>query len=471
LPRFSQRLLLTAALAGLLAGTSAQAQSQTRPEATTQALELTKQAIALRSVRGEGNRTIDVARLFGDALAAGGWARGDIEIVPLDDTAYLIATWPGSDTSLAPIVISAHMDVVEAKPEDWERDPFTPVVENGYLFGRGASDTKFDAAQAIVALVELRRQGFKPKRSIVVAYSGDEETTMATSIVIAQRLKHAKLVLNIDGASGALNSETGQPTYWAWQGAEKTYADYELEVTNPGGHSSAQRDDNAIAQLSAALARIGAYRFTPELNDITRDYLSKAADFDGDPLRAAAMRAFAADPTDKAAIAVLRGDPSTIGTIGTTCVPTMVNGGHAVNALPQRATAIVNCRIFPGHAKEDILSELQQVADEPAMTIREINPEYVVAAPASPYDPEFVASVTKAIHSAFGEIPIIASQSSGASDSMWYRALGVPSYGASGTFIKDTDEFSHGLNERVPIHNIPRTLAYYTALLRDLSSK
>jgi acetylornithine deacetylase/succinyl-diaminopimelate desuccinylase-like protein len=465
------RYLFAAALAGLLAGTAAPAQSPVRAEAVDQTLELAKQAISLRSVRGEGNRTGDVAKLFADTLVAGGWSRSDIEIVPLDDTAYLIATWPGSDPSLGPIVLSAHMDVVEAKPEDWERDPFTPVVENGLLYGRGASDTKFEAAQAIVAMLELRRQGFKPKRSIVIAYSGDEETTMATSKVIAERLKHAKLVLNIDGASGSLDEETGQPTYWTWQGAEKTYADYELEVTNPGGHSSAPTDDNAIAQLSAALARIGAYRFTPELNDITRDYFAKAAAFETDPLRAAAMRAFAKDPTDKVAIATLRADSATIGKIGTTCVPTMVTGGHAVNALPQRATAIVNCRIFPGHAKEDILSELQQVADEPAMTIREINPEYVVAAPASPYDPEFVASVTRAIHASFGEVPIVASQSSGASDSMWYRALGVPSYGAAGTFTKDSDEYSHGLNERVPIGNIGKSLAYYVALLSDLASK
>jgi acetylornithine deacetylase/succinyl-diaminopimelate desuccinylase-like protein len=219
------------------------------------------------------------------------------------------------------------------------------------------------------------------------------------------------------------------------------------------------------------LARIGEYRFAPELNDITRDYFTKAADFESDPLRAAAMRAFAADPADKAAVAVLRGDPAMIGRIGTTCVPTMVNGGHALNALPQRATAVVNCRIFPGHSKEAIMEELRSVASEPSVSFREINPEYVTTAPASPYDPEFVASVSRAVHAAFGEIPIIASQSSGATDSMWYRALGVPSYGASGTFIKDSDEYAHGLNERVPIGNIGRSLAYYIALLTDLAAK
>lgn len=441
------------------------------PAAEQQVLELSKSAIALRSVRGEGNMTPQVAQLFEQALLKAGWAAGDIEIVPMDDTVYLIATWKGSDPALGPVVISAHMDVVEAKPEDWERDPFTPVVENGYLYGRGASDTKFDAVQAMVSVMELRRQGYQPKRSIVMAFSGDEETTMLTSKVIAERLKQAKLVLNVDSPSGALDEVTGMPSYWSWEGAEKTYADFQLVVTNPGGHSSNPRDENAIVQLSAALARIGAYRFTPELNDITRDYFTQAADFESDPARAAAMRAFARDPADKAAIAVLRGDPTMIGKIGTTCVPTMVEGGHAVNALPQRATAIINCRIFPGHPKEEIIAELTRVADQSEVQISEINPEYVVAAPASPYDREFVDAVTRAVHAAFGEIPIIASQESGASDSMWYRALGVPAYGASGTFMKDSDDYSHGLNERVPLANIGASITYYLILLKDLTSK
>ena len=462
---------VTGVLAGLLAMVSFPAMAGGSAGAEVQVLDLSQKAIALRSVRGEGNQTGEVAALFRDALLAVGWSSSDIEIVPVDDTAYLIATWTGRDPSLGPIVISAHMDVVEAKPEDWERDPFTPVIENGYLYGRGASDTKFDAVQALVALIELRKQGFKPKRSIVIAYSGDEETTMVTSKIIAERLRNARLVLNVDGASGALDQESGKPAYWSWQGAEKTYGDFKLEVTNPGGHSSTPRDENAIAQLSAALARIGAYRFTPELNDITGDYFSKAADFESDPLLAAAMRAFAKDPTDKAAIAVLRGNPATIGDIGTTCVPTMVEGGHALNALPQRATGYVNCRIFPGHSKASIIEELKQVAAEPALTIEEGNPEYVVEADASPYDKAFVDAATRAVHKAFGNVPIIASQASGASDSMWYRALGVPSYGASGTFMKDSDDYSHGLNERVPIDDIGRSISYYQALLTDLASK
>ena len=450
---------------------AAPAHAKSTPAAVDKVIELTKQSISLRSVRGEGNETDMVAELFRDALLADGWSADEIEIVPFDDTAYLIATWPGSDPSLGAIVISAHMDVVEAKPEDWERDPFTPVIEDGLLYGRGASDTKFDAVQAMVAAMELRKQGFRPKRSIVIAYSGDEETTMITSKMIADRLKDARLVLNVDGSSGVLDEETGEPSYWMWQGAEKVYGDFKLEVTNPGGHSSAPTDTNAIVQLSQALARIGEYRFTPELNDITRDYFSKAADFQGDALLAAAMRAFAKDPTDKAAIAVLRANPATVGAIGTTCVPTMVEAGHALNALPQRATAYVNCRIFPGHTKASIIEEMKEVADEPALTIEEINPEYVVEADASPYDKVFVDAATKAIRASFGNVPIIASQASGASDSMWYRAIGVPSYGASGTFMKDSDGYAHGLNERVPITNIAKSIDYYHVLLTELASK
>ena len=161
-----------------------------------------------------------------------------------------IATWPGIDRNAGAIIISAHLDVVDADPADWTRDPFTPIIEDGYLFGRGASDTKFDASLALVATLRLRQTGYQPSRDIVIAYSGDEETTMATSKVIAQRFRNAHLVLNVDGASGTLDEVTGEPLYWSWQGAEKSYIDYRLEVTNPGGHSSAPREDNAIAQLS-----------------------------------------------------------------------------------------------------------------------------------------------------------------------------------------------------------------------------
>ena len=354
--------------AGLILAATSQAQTRSaHPAADAQALDLAKRAIALRSVAGPGNKTPEVAALYKAALVAGGFADRDVAITRVGDTAYLIGTWPGSDPALKPLVISGHMDVVEAKPSDWKRDPFTPVVEDGYLFGRGATDMKLDGTIAIAALTELRRQGYKPRRTIVIEFSGDEETTMRTSAIIAEKLKNAELVLNIDGGGGVLDEKTGKPEYFTWQGAEKTYADFEITVTNPGGHSSAPRPVNAIVQLSRVLDRIGAYRFTPELSPLTRAALTAAAPYE-EPAIGKAMLAFVADPTDQQAIATLVANPSTVGRIGTTCVATMISGGHALNALPQKATANINCRIFPGHKPAEILAELKRVGAEPAAT-------------------------------------------------------------------------------------------------------
>ena len=438
------------------------------PQAEAQALDLAKQAIALRSVRGPGNKTPEVAALYKAALVAGGFKDGDVTITPVDDTAFLIGTWHGSDPSLKPIVISGHMDVVEANPKDWQRDPFTPVVENGYLFGRGATDMKLDGTLAIAALIELKREGYKPKRTIVIEFSGDEETTMKTSGIIAEKLSNADLVLNIDGGGGAFDEKTGKPLFFTWSGAEKAYADYQLTVTNPGGHSSEPRADNAIDQLAAGLVRIGQYHFKPELNDLTRQQLTQEARYE-DAETAAAMRAFVANPEDKQAIATLTANPAKIGNIGTTCVATMIEGGHALNALPQRATANINCRIFPGHPFEQVMAELQRVAAEPAIQFRNVT-EGSVPTPPSPMRADFVKAVETSIHKVYPGVPVFPTQSSGASDSMWFRHVGVASYGASPVFIKESEDFSHGLNERTPISNIPPAINYYLSLIPALSS-
>jgi acetylornithine deacetylase/succinyl-diaminopimelate desuccinylase-like protein len=460
------------ALVFILAASAASASAakpKVTPQAESQVLDLSKEVIALRSVRGEGNRTPEVARAFKAALVAGGWADGDVEIVPVDDTAYLIATWQGSDPALKPLVISGHMDVVEAKPSDWERDPFTPVVENGYLYGRGASDQKFSMALALVALTELRKAGYKPRRSIIIEFSGDEETTMKTSRLIADRLANAEMVLNTDGYGGVYDEESGKPRYWMWDGAEKTYVDFRMEVTNPGGHSSAPKPENAIAQMATALARIGAYRFKPEISPLTKAHFEAAAAFEADPAVAAAMRAFAANPADEAAIAILRANSSQVGKIGTTCVPTMVQGGHAENALPQRVTANINCRVFPGHTRAEIMAELERVANVPAAKFSDFTGGDSIESAASPLRADYLSAVERAMKVAWPGVPIIPTQSSGASDSMWFRAKDIPSYGISPIFLKDSDEFSHGLNERVQLNNIRPGLAYYYSLLTDLS--
>jgi acetylornithine deacetylase/succinyl-diaminopimelate desuccinylase-like protein len=465
------RVGMTAALAAMVSAAALTASAQPAPathtHADAQALDLAKQAIALRSVRGPDNKTPQVAALYRDALVAGGFAADEVTITPVDDTANLIARWPGSDPKLKPLVISGHMDVVEAKPADWKRDPFTPVVEEGYLFGRGATDMKLSGTIAIAALNELRRQGYHPRRTIIIEFSGDEETTMKTSAIIAEKLADAELVLNMDGAGGVLNETTGAPEYFTWTGAEKTYADFQLTVTSPGGHSSQPREKNAIDQLAAALLRIQAHPFKPELSDLTRAYFVQAAKY-RDPQTAAAMRAFAANPDDQAAIAALRANPSTVGTIGTTCVVTMIQGGHALNALPQRASANINCRIFPGHPRAEIMAELERDAADPEVAFADVTVGSVATA-ASPMRPDLVAAIDKAIAASRPGVAVFPGMSSGASDSMWFRYHGVPSYGVSGVFIKPSENFAHGLNERTPLASIAPAVDYDLTLIRTLS--
>jgi carboxypeptidase PM20D1 len=460
------RVATSAIVACLLVAASGHAKSSDHQQADAQALDLAKQAIALRSVRGSGNQAPQVAALFKAALVAGGFTDSEVTVTPLGDTAFVIARWKGQDPKLKPLVISGHMDVVEAKAADWQRDPFTPIVENGMLYGRGSSDMKLDDALAVAALIELRREGYRPRRDMVLALSGDEETAMSTTQALAKQLSNAQMVLNVDGSGGQLD-EAGKPQYFSWSGAEKTYADFELTVTSPGGHSSRPYDPNAINQLSAALVRIGQYHFKPELSDLTRAYFRSVADYEP-PATAAAMRAFATDPADAKAIAALRADPATIGKIGTTCVVTMFNGGHAQNALPQRATANINCRIFPGHPLAEIMAELQRVAADPAVQFKDVSTGSV-ATDASPIRADLVAAVTKAIHIGYPGVPVFPTMSAGASDSMWFRDLHIPSYGVSPLFMKDSDRFAHGLNERVPVADVPPSMDYMLSLFTDLS--
>ncbi|WP_353229496.1 M20/M25/M40 family metallo-hydrolase [Novosphingobium sp.] len=460
--------LAAATVAPVAHARAAAAAIPTEAEAST-ALDLAMKAIAIRSVRGEGNRTAEVAALIRDRLVAGGWAPADVVITPRGDTATLVATWAGTDHTLKPLVLSGHMDVVEAKRADWQRDPFGPVVEDGVLYGRGATDMKFDGAMLVSALIDLRAHGFHPRRTIVVAYSGDEETVMATSAALANELKGAEMVVNVDGGGGVFADGTDKPIYWTWDGAEKAYGDYKLEVTNPGGHSSAPRTENAIVQLAQALVKVGSYHFAAELNPITKAWFERAAAFEANPATATAMRAFAANPADMAALAVLRTRPELVGKAGTTCVPTLVSGGHAENALPQRATANINCRIFPGHSREAILAELQSVIGADVVKVTDVT-DGSISSPASPMRADFVTAAEKAIRAAWGkDITAIPMQESGASDSMFYRALGVPAYNASPTFTRRNEQFSHGLNERVRLVNIKPALTYYFNLIPDLT--
>jgi acetylornithine deacetylase/succinyl-diaminopimelate desuccinylase-like protein len=455
-----RNLSLPLALAAALV---AAAPAHAKPADPAAAKQILKDSIAIPTVKGRG-KVPELAAYYADVLKAAGYADSDIEITPMGETATLAVTLRGT-TDKKPILLLGHMDVVEADPKDWTRDPFVPVEEDGYIFGRGSEDNKFDIAMMVAAMAQLKREGFRPKRSIILLLTGDEETEMATTRALAAKYKDAEFALNGDGGGGLIG-EDGTPRYYSLQAGEKTYADFTLEVTNAGGHSSRPSDVNAIVQLANALAKIGAYRFQPQINELTRIGLPIVADQVGGEI-GAALKAFAADPTDAKAIAAIRADPEYVGQIGTTCVPTLVKGGHAENALPQRATANINCRIFPGVAVEAVRAELERVIADPAVKVLP-DPD-ASASDASPLRPDVMAAVRKAVHARAPGLPIIPSMSAGATDSYHFRMNGVPSYGVAGLFSKASDSFAHGLNERVPVAAIAPALAHWDSLLRDLS--
>ncbi len=453
---------VTAPLA-LAAALLAAAPTHARPADPAVAKKILIDSVAIPTVEGRG-KVPELAAYYAGVLKAAGFTDADIEITPIGETATLAATLRGSSAE-KPILLLGHMDVVEADAKDWTRDPFVPVEENGYIFGRGSEDNKFDVAIMVATMAQLKKDGFKPKRSIVLLLSGVEETAMVTTRALAAKYKDAEFALNGDGGGGLIG-EDGKPKYYALQAGEKTYADFTLEVTNPGGHSSRPSDINAIVQLANALSRVGAYRFQPQQNELTKVGMPIVADQVGGEI-GAALRAFAADPTDAGAIAAIRADPEYVGQIGTTCVPTLVKGGHAENALPQRATANINCRIFPGVSIEAVRAELEKVIADPAVKVN-TDPD-ATASDASPLRADVVAAVTKAVHARAPGLPIIPSMSAGATDSLHFRAVGVPSYGVAGLFSKASDSFAHGLNERAPVAAIAPALAHWDSLLRDLS--
>ncbi len=423
-----------------------------------------KEAVEVPTVKGRGQVPV-LAEKLRTRLVAAGFVAGDVKVEPYKDTAILTAIYRGTGKA-RPIAVIGHMDVVEADPKDWTRDPFKLVEEGGYLFGRGVFDNKFDVSMVVATLIDLKRQGFKPRRDIILYLSGDEETDDSASVQARQaKAANVEFVLNSDSGGGSLGAD-GAPLGYSLSGAEKTYADFTLETTNPGGHSSLPRADNAIYQLAHALDRIEAYKFPNQINAITRASLADAGLHEPGAL-GAALTAYAADPGDAAAAAVVAADPAWVGQIRTTCVATQLSGGHAPNALPQRATANVNCRIFPGTSIAAVQATLTQVVGDPAVSVKAAG-EWL-APDASPLRPDVVAAVDRAVHGRYPKLKVVPGMDAGASDSVHYRGLGIPSYGVSGMFIKGSDVFIHGLNERIPTDAIVPALAHWHSLLTDLS--
>ena len=452
-------LLSTSALA------APPAPAKVDPAEHDQALNLLTKSIAYRTVI-PGDQVPVYAAYLKSVLVQAGFKPDEVTIEPVAGSAVLVARYAGTDPSKKPILIIDHMDVVEAKREDWTRDPFVPVVENGYVFGRGAIDDKFDVSMVVTVLAKLKREGWKPGREVILALSGDEETLMQTARKLAADLKGVEMVLNGDAGGGSLTEE-GKPEIYGLQAAEKTYADFAITVTDPGGHSSRPGKTNAIYQLGADLARLAAYQFPAMESEITMAGFKATAPGKAGAL-GEAMRRYVANPKDEAAIAILSADRDFVGQLRTTCVATMITGGHATNALPQKATASVNCRIFPGTPSEEVRQTLVKVIADPGATVTREN-DGSIDAPASPLRPDVLAAVTKAVHARYPGLPVVPNMSAGATDSMFFRALGVPAYGVSGAFMKASDDFAHGLNERVPVDTIDGALFQWESILKDLA--
>lgn len=452
---------------GLTATTAAAA--PLRPPMQTrelgEAMAMLRHAISVPTVKGN-HQVPALAAYFADQLKAGGFAADDIQIIPVGETAAMAVRYRGTGHG-KPIYLSGHMDVVAAKRADWTRDPFTLIQENGYLYGRGTADMKTAAVVLVETLIRLKREGFTPSRDIVLLLSGDEETDMATTRELAKRYHDAEFLLNADAGGGTLDPASGKPVVYQIQAAEKTYADFRITLTSPGGHSSEPTADNAIYRLAKVIDRVGGYAFPPMINDITRASLRATGAHTPGAL-GEAMTRFAAHPDDVAAAATISADPAYVGQIRTTCVATMLDGGHALNALPQSASVNVNCRIFPGTSVASVRDTLIKVIDDSSASITVLPPP-PVESPASPLRPDVIAAVTDAVHARFPGVEIAPGMSAGASDSMYFRNAGVPSYGVDAAFTKPDETFAHGLNEKLPASEVGAGLEFWHRVLMQLA--
>jgi acetylornithine deacetylase/succinyl-diaminopimelate desuccinylase-like protein len=438
-------------------------------EVRREAREIFRDVIAFRTSEGLG-QVPTMAKYLAERFRAAGFRDEDIHILPVGETASLVVRYRGSGRGGKPILLLAHMDVVTARPEEWQRDPFTLVEENGYFFGRGTLDNKQGVTVLTSTFLRLKREGFVPSRDLIIAFSGDEETGMLTATDLATQhrdLIDAEFALNSDDGGGQLDETTGKPQYLSFVGAEKVSSSFELTVRNPGGHSSAPRADNAIYELADALKAVQAYRFPVMWNDWTLGSFKATGPVTGGAL-GEAMTRFAANPKDEAAAAAIATVPTEIGKTRTTCVATMLKGGHASNALPQTATARLSCRIFPGMSVDDVKARLQQAVGKSAeVSVADAGH----AADASPLRKDVLAALTKATHARYPNLPVVPGMVPWATDGVIYRAAGIPTYGVSGAFIKASDSFSHGLNERLPVESLYDELAHWYVLLKELAGK
>jgi acetylornithine deacetylase/succinyl-diaminopimelate desuccinylase-like protein len=440
--------------------------------------DIFQQLIEINTTDSVGSTTA-AAEAMAKRLRDAGFPASDVTVLgPNDRKGNLVARLRGAGTQ-RPILLLGHLDVVEARRSDWTTDPFQFVEKDGYFYGRGTQDMKDGDAIFVATFIRLKQEGYKPDRDLILALTADEEGGKSNGVDWLLKnhrdLIDAAFALNGDG--GGLDTENGKPVIVSMDASEKLYADFQLRVTNRGGHSSLPVPDNAIYHLADGLVRLEHYQFPFELNPVTRTYFERMAAVETGQ-KAADMKAILKTPPDPAAIARLSEDPLENATLRTTCVATRLDAGHANNALPQTALANVNCRILPGHTREEIRQTLIRILDDPKIEVGyvDVTGRVLASAPNDEALPpvELRPEVMKPLEQIAGEMwpgaPVVPTMATGASDGVYTNAAGIPTYGVSGVGIDMDDIRAHGKDERLRVGSFYQGLDFYYRYLKAITS-
>ncbi|HWY49774.1 MAG TPA: M20/M25/M40 family metallo-hydrolase [Bryobacteraceae bacterium] len=441
--------------------------------------DIFQQLIEINTTDSVGSTTV-AAEAMARRLIDAGFPPQDVKVLgPNDRKGNLVARLRGNDRSRKPILIIGHLDVVEARREDWTTDPFKFVEKDGYFYGRGTQDMKVDDAILITTFIRFRQEKYRPDRDLILALTADEEGGKSNGVDWLLKnhrdLVDAGFVLNAD--AGGVTTVKGKPINVDVEASEKLYADFQVTATNPGGHSSLPVPDNAIYHIAGALGRLERTPFPVELNAVTHTYFERRASLEAGQT-AADMRAILRTRPDGAAVVRLSADARYNSTLRTTCVATRLNAGHANNALPQLAQANVNCRILPGHSAEEIRQELIRIFADPKIVVRYVDdagnvydqtPDKKAFPPILPPD-EILKPLARLADEMWKGVPVIPEMETGASDSIYTIAAGLPSYGINGVAIDQDDIRAHGKDERVRVGSYYDGVEFYYRYLKALTS-
>jgi acetylornithine deacetylase/succinyl-diaminopimelate desuccinylase-like protein len=448
------------------------------PEQTKQlARDIFKQLIEINTTDSVGNVTT-AAEAMATRLRDGGFRESDIHVAgPNERKKNLVVRLHGTGKR-KPLLFIGHLDVVEARREDWTTDPFEFIEKDGYFYGRGTEDMKEGDAILVTNFIQLKKENYLPDRDLVLALTADEEG--GTSNGVDWLLKEhrdwidAEYCINLDG--GEFEKDKDKRLLAGIQASEKVYVDFQFESLHPGGHSSIPSPDNAIYHLAGALARLQSFSFPVKINEITRNYFERNAAWTTGGT-AADLKAVSKQPPDRTAVQRLSANPYLNSLLHTTCVATMLSGGHAPNALPQTARANVNCRIFPGEDPQDVLHTLERVANDPKVKVSivaQTGPDGkaapIVAVPPSPLLPELTQAMERTLRVAWPGLPYVTTMSTGATDGKYTRIAGIPTYGISCMFFQRNDSRAHGKDERVGVQDFYDGVEFNYKLIKELST-